>query len=46
MMRAGHFADYVDELHRLTMAERIKRLNLARAQSSKGGTVVDLRPST
>ena len=40
MMRAGHYADYIDEFPRLTMAERIKRLKLERA--AKARTVIKL----
>lgn len=42
MMRAGHFADHVDEFPRLTMAERIKRLKVERAAASKARTVIKL----
>jgi hypothetical protein len=42
MMRAGHFADYIDEFPRLTMSERVKRLKVERAAASKARNVIKL----
>jgi hypothetical protein len=42
MLRAGHFADYIDECPRLSVADQLKRRKLERAAASKSRTVIKL----